>query len=81
MNITIRPTNMAAAFVAAAMSSPSSLRQVVRDNDRPTLKEIIVNRALSDDMKAPLKSGYNRAEHDGIRVSNATLARVNRRHA
>lgn len=76
MNITIRPTNMAAALVAAAMSSPSSLRQVVRDNDRPNLQQIIVSRALSDDTKAPLKSGYNRAEHDGLRVSNQVLRKA-----
>lgn len=66
MKTYIRPTNMAAAFVAAAISSPSTLGQVV------------IDRALSDDEKAPLKSGYNRAEHDGIRVSNTTLGRMNR---
>lgn len=83
MNVNIRPTNMASALINAAMSSSSSLRQVVR-HDRPSvsvvserpLSQIIIDRALSDDPKTPLKSGFNRAEHNGIRVSNLVLRKT-----
>lgn len=63
MKTFIRPTNMATALINAALRS---------DNDR-SLRDIIIKQALTDNPQQPLKTGYNRAEHDGMRISNKTL--------
>ena len=62
MKTFVRPTSIGLALLNAAMSSKSKLGQ-----------QVVSNVLKHEDTNNPIRSGYNRIEHDGIRVSQKTL--------
>ena len=64
MKTFVRPSALGLAMLNAAMKTPHAGTSGV-------VLDLIVKRDRPD---APAQSGYNRIEHDGIRVSQKTLA-------
>ena len=67
MKTFVRPTSLGLALLNAAIANPKhrvadKAMTLVMKNDRPD---------------KPAQSGSNRIEHDGIRVSQKTLSKIN----
>jgi len=69
----VRPTPMALALMNAAMSATQNA--TLAPNDRP-LASLVLTKAITDNPKRPMASGYNRTEIDGLKLSDSTARKL-----